>query len=137
MIKQYTIQLPAYERGFHLITDQVKRAIPDQLPEQGLINIFLRHTSAGLCINENHDPAVLEDFETTYNHMVPENQPFYTHTEEGSDDMPSHIKSSMTGVSLTFPIRNGAFDFGTWQGIYLCEFRNHSSGRKLTITVYE
>ncbi len=98
--------------------------------------MFIRHTSAGLTINENADPSVLRDYESSFNHLVPENQPYYTHTMEGPDDMPAHIKSTLVGASVTIPIRQGRPDLGTWQGIYLCEFRNHAAGRHLTITIY-
>ena len=122
-------------RGFHLITSQVEQALGD-LPEQGLLHLFLRHTSAGLTINENADPSVRDDFETFFNHMVPENFPDFTHTMEGSDDMPAHIKTSLVGNEVTIPIRNGRLDMGTWQGIFLCEFRNRGGHRRITATVF-
>lgn len=135
MINQFAISLPAHPRGFHLITDYIKQAIKT-MPEQGLVHVFIKHTSAGLTINEDADPSVRVDYETIFNTLVPEDDPSYTHTVEGSDDMPAHVKSSLVGSSVTFPITNHSFNFGTWQGIYLCEFRNHGGSRKLVITVY-
>jgi secondary thiamine-phosphate synthase enzyme len=135
MIHQYEIRLPAYPRGYHIITSQIMKQIPE-LPKTGLINVFIHHTSAGLMINENADPSVLTDMENMFNHLVPENLPFLVHTMEGSDDMPAHVKSALTGVSLTIPISEGRLKLGTWQGIFLCEFRNHGGQRKLTVTVY-
>ena len=135
MTYQKEIQLPAFSRGYHLITSYVTRALPD-LPEAGLLNVFVHHTSAGLMINENADPSVRVDMESIFNHLVPENLPFLEHTMEGPDDMPAHVKSALTGVSLTIPIANGRLKLGTWQGIYLCEFRNRGGGRRLTLTVY-
>ena len=135
MIRQIEITLPRFPRGFHLITHIILREV-GKLPETGLMNIFIKHTSAALTINENADPSVREDLETSFNHLVPENQSYYTHTLEGPDDMPAHIKSSMIGVSLTIPITNGTLNLGTWQGIYLCEFRNHSRPRRLIITIF-
>jgi len=134
MAQQFEIILPAYSRGFHIITDKIQDSVKN-LPEIGLLHIFIQHTSAGLCINENADPTVLEDFETVFNKLVPENVPYYRHTVEGSDDMPAHIKASMLGSSVTVPIRNGRMALGTWQGIYLCEFRNRGGRRKLVVTV--
>lgn len=135
MIKQYEILLKNYHRGYHLITAQILSQI-DVLPETGMLNIFIKHTSAGLTINENADPSVRTDFESSFNNLLPENQPFYTHIFEGEDDMPAHLKSSLVGVSLTMPITNGKLNLGTWQGIYLCEFRNHGGRRKIVVTVY-
>ena len=135
MIRQYDISLEPYSRGYHLITDKILSKI--ELPEKGLLNVFIKHTSAGLTINENADPSVRKDFESIFNHLVPENEPYYTHTMEGSDDMPAHIKSSLVGSSVTIPVSNGKLNFGTWQGIYLCEFRNRGGSRKLVVTVYE
>jgi secondary thiamine-phosphate synthase enzyme len=108
----------------------------ETLPNVGLLHLFIKHTSAGLTINENADPSVRVDFESVFNKMVPENEPFLTHTIEGSDDMPAHIKSTLVGSSVTIPISNGRLNLGTWQGIYLCEFRNHGGRRKLVATVY-
>ncbi len=134
MIQQKEIMLQAYSRGYHLIT----RAIEGQLdlPEKGILNLFIQHTSAGLTINENADPSVRVDFESIFNQLVPENQRFYTHTMEGPDDMPAHIKSSLLGVSLNIPIRNHRLALGTWQGIYLCEFRDRGGTRRLLATIY-
>lgn len=135
MITQHFITLPAFPRGFHLITDQLMDQL--QLPEKGILNVFIQHTSAGLTINENADPTVRTDMEFSFNHIVKENEPFYEHTFEGSDDMPAHIKSSMVGSSINIPITDGRLNLGTWQGIYLCEFRNHGGKRKLVVTIYE
>ncbi|MDB3907676.1 secondary thiamine-phosphate synthase enzyme YjbQ [Crocinitomicaceae bacterium] len=130
---QTTISLPPYPRGFHIITNSIENAL--NLPDSGVLHVFIKHTSAGLTINENADPTVLQDFESSFNHIVKENEPFYKHTFEGPDDMPAHIKSSMVGSSVTIPITNGRLNLGTWQGIYLCEFRNHGGSRKLVLTV--
>ena len=135
MITQKEITLTAYSRGFHLITREVLSQI-DALPQSGLFSLFIKHTSAGLCINENADPSVLVDFESCFNRIMPENEPYLTHTIEGPDDMPAHIKSALVGSSVTIPITNGRFNFGTWQGIYLCEFRNRGGNRKLVATIY-
>jgi len=134
MINQKQIRLQARRRGFHLITREVLSQIA--LPESGLLNLFIQHTSAGISINENADPTVLTDFETIFNKLVPENDPDYRHTTEGSDDMPAHIKSSITGVSITIPIQNHQLALGMWQGIYLCEFRNNGGQRRLLATTY-
>jgi secondary thiamine-phosphate synthase enzyme len=135
MIDQTTIVLTPYDRGFHLITEEILEQLAN-LPEKGLLNLFIQHTSAGLTINENADPTVRTDFESSFNHIVKENEPFYKHTYEGSDDMPAHIKSSVVGCSITIPITNHSLNMGTWQGIYLCEFRNYGGARKLVATVY-
>jgi secondary thiamine-phosphate synthase enzyme len=135
MIAQKEIKLPGFARGYHLITRYILEALP-ALPQTGLLNVFIHHTSAGLMINENADPTVSEDLESLFNHLVPENLPFLQHTYEGPDDMPSHVKSALTGVSLTIPVSEGKLKLGTWQGIFLCEFRNHGGPRKLTLTVY-
>lgn len=134
MIQQFEIVLPQFPRGFHLITGLVVAELPD-LPEAGLLHLFLKHTSAGLCLNENADPTVLRDFESTFNRLIPENQPFYTHTSEGSDDMPAHIKSVVSGTSLTIPVTSKRLNLGTWQGIYLCEYRNHGGRRRVVVTI--
>ena len=134
MINHFKFSLPSFSRGFHLITREVLLAI-SPLPEQGLLHLFIQHTSAGLTVNENADPTVLEDYESIFNTLVPENLPYLKHTIEGPDDMPAHIKSSLVGSSVSVPIVNGRLDFGTWQGIYLCEFRNHGGKRKLTATI--
>ena len=135
MIIQQEITLSPYPRGFHLITDKIRNAIPE-LPEKGIVNIFIRHTSAGLTLNENADPSVRTDFNSFFDNLVPENEPYYVHTLEGSDDMPAHLKSSIVGPSITIPVSNHRLNLGTWQGIYLCEFRNHGGSRKLVITIY-
>ena len=135
MVKQIEFTLPEYRRGFHIITSQILNKI-EELPETGVIHLFIKHTSAGLTINENADPTVLQDFESSFNHIVKENEPFYKHTSEGSDDMPAHIKSSLVGSSITIPITNRQLNLGTWQGIYLCEFRNHGGQRKIVATIH-
>ena len=131
---QKEIQLPSFNRGFHIITEIIQREIPE-LPKIGVLHIFIKHTSASLTINENTDPTVLEDFESSFNHIIRENESFYKHTYEGSDDMPAHLKSSVLGNSLTIPISNGQLNLGTWQGIYLCEHRNRGGNRKLVLTI--
>jgi secondary thiamine-phosphate synthase enzyme len=135
MISQVEFSLPSFSRGAHLITHHIERVLPE-LSSNGLCHIFIKHTSAGLTINENADPSVRVDFESIFNRLVPEDQSYYTHTIEGSDDMPAHIKASMLGNSLSIPITNGRLNLGTWQGIYLCEFRNHGGRRKIVVTVY-
>lgn len=135
MTTQYFITLPSFPRGFHLITDTLLDQLT--LPKKGILNVFIQHTSAGLTINENADPTVRTDMESSFNHIVKENESFYEHTFEGSDDMPAHIKSSMVGSSINVPITDGRLNLGTWQGIYLCEFRNNGGSRKLVITVFE
>lgn len=135
MIDQYNITIKKSNRGFHLITSEILNQI-GKLPNKGLMNIFIKHTSAGLTINENADPSVRVDFESSMNHIVPEKEPYYTHIFEGDDDMPAHLKSSLVGVSVTIPITNGGLNLGTWQGIYLCEFRNRGGSRKLVVTIY-
>ncbi len=134
MIQQIEINLAVHSRGFHLITEEILRQI--ELPDAGIMNVFIKHTSASLTINENFDSTVLDDFETVFNLMVPEDMPYYTHTVEGSDDMPAHIKSSLTDSSINIPISEGRLNLGEWQGIYLCEFRNKARSRKLVITIY-
>ena len=135
MVSQIDIELPALSRGFHLITDFIVQSIPD-LPDTGIMHLHILHTSAGLTINENADPSVLVDCESFFNHIVPERMPFITHDMEGDDDMPAHIKASLVGNSISVPIRNRKLLLGTWQGIYLCEFRNHPHRRKLVISIY-
>jgi len=135
MIQHVQMTLPAYGRGFHIITDQVLQQLED-LPEQGLMTVYIKHTSAGLTINENADPTVLMDFESYFNHIVQERMPFIKHDLEGDDDMPAHIKSSLVGSSVTIPIINGRLALGTWQGIYLCEFRDRPHRRSIIITLY-
>ena len=134
MITQSTFSLKPRTRGFHLITSEVVAQLPP-LPRTGILNLFVQHTSCALSINENYDPSVRADMEQIYNRLVRENEPYYRHTDEGSDDMPSHAKSSLTGVSLTIPITNGRLNLGTWQGIYLCEFRDYGGARRLVATV--
>tara|TARA_B100000508_G_scaffold75230_1_gene58679 strand:- start:154510 stop:154917 length:408 start_codon:yes stop_codon:yes gene_type:complete len=134
MIEQHTIRLQPYSRGFHLITNDVLQHL--DLPEKGLLSLFIQHTSAGLTINENADPTVRTDLESSFNHIVKENESFYEHTFEGPDDMPAHIKSSMVGSSVTIPITKGKLNLGTWQGIYLCEFRNNGGSRKIIASIY-
>jgi len=135
MIQQVEFSLPSYPKGFHLVTNLVLNSIPE-LPEKGIFHLFIKHTSAGITLNENADPSVRVDFESSFNHMVPENEPYYTHTFEGSDDMPAHIKSSLVGNSISIPITNRGLNLGTWQGIYLCEFRIHGGKRRLIATIY-
>ena len=136
MINQKAFSLPPYSRGFHIITDEIKNQL-DELPEYGLLHLFIQHTSAGLTINENADSTVLSDFESSFNHLVKENEAYYQHTYEGSDDMPAHIKTSLVGNSITIPITNHQLNLGTWQGIYLCEFRNHGGQRKIVATIFK
>lgn len=135
MITQTEFRLPAFRRGYHLITHLVQQELIE-LPTTGLFHLFIQHTSAALTINENADPDVRTDFESIFNKIVPENMPFLTHTLEGPDDMPAHIKAAMIGSSIQIPITNGRFNLGTWQGIYLCEFRDRASGRQVVATVY-
>ena len=134
MITHTKIQLPAFSRGFHLITRHIIDAL-GQLPDAGLLTLFIQHTSAGLTINENADPDVRVDFESIFNKLVPENMPFLTHTLEGPDDMPAHIKAALVGTTVTIPIVDGQLALGTWQGIFLCEFRNRGGRRKLVATI--
>lgn len=135
MIKQTEFTLPPFSRGFHLITSRILKELP-VLPDTGLLNLFVKHTSCALAINENADPSVRGDLEHIYDRLVPESDPAYVHTLEGADDMPSHAKCIMTGVSLTIPITDGRLNLGTWQGIYLCEFRDYGGARKIVATVY-
>ena len=135
MVQQVNFSLPPFSRGFHLITREVLSQL-GPLPETGLLSLFIKHTSAGITINENADPSVRVDFERIFNKMVPENMPFLTHTMEGPDDMPAHIKTTLVGTSVTIPISSNRLNLGTWQGIYLCEFRNHGGSRKLVATIY-
>ena len=133
---QKEITIDPKPRGFHLITDEVIMGCPDmQKIEVGIMQVFIKHTSASLTINEDADPTVRADFESHFNQMVPENAPYYQHTFEGSDDMPAHLKSSILGCSVNIPISNGKLNLGTWQGIYLCEHRNHGGSRRLVVTV--
>lgn len=136
MVTQYNIDLASYPRGFHLITDQILSRVDLSGIAAGLLNVFIKHTSASLTINENADPTVRSDFESHFNKAVPELAPYYQHTYEGPDDMPAHLKASTLGSSVTVPITNGKLNLGTWQGIYLGEHRDHGGGRKLVVTVY-
>jgi secondary thiamine-phosphate synthase enzyme len=122
-------------RGYHLVTSIILREV-GSLPEVGIMNVFVRHTSAGLTINENADPSVRVDFESFFNNIVPDGASYFTHTLEGEDDMSAHIKSSIVGSSLCIPITDGRLNLGTWQGIYFCEFRNYAGNRNLVVTVY-
>ena len=131
MLFQKQIILKPRSRGFHLITNDIISVLPQF---SGIVNIFIKHTSASLTINENADPSVRVDFENHFNEMVSENEDYFTHTYEGKDDMTSHIKSSLLGSSVSFPMKNGIPELGVWQGIYLCEHRNNASSRKIFIT---
>lgn len=136
MWKQYDIRLKPRARGFHLITNEVLGQVTDLRDVKvGLLHVFICHTSASLTVNENADPTVRQDFENFFNQLVPEDEPYYRHTDEGRDDMPAHLKSSLLGSSLTLPVRNGRLQVGTWQGIYLCEHRNHGGSRSLVVTL--
>jgi secondary thiamine-phosphate synthase enzyme len=133
---QKEITLQAKKRGFHLVTDEILRQLPElNKLSVGMLNVFIKHTSASLTINENADPTVRQDFESFFNQTVPENEPYYRHTDEGSDDMPSHLKSSLLGCSLNLPVTNGRLNLGIWQGIYLCEHRNHGGNRQILLTL--
>lgn len=134
MTQQIEIKLPPYKRGYHLITSFIEKQLSN-LPESGLLHLFIKHTSAGLTINENADPSVRIDFETIFNKLVPEGSNDYIHTMEGSDDMPAHIKASLIGNSVTIPITHARLNLGTWQGVYLCEFRNYGGGRRIIATI--
>ncbi len=136
-IYQQSLQLNAKKRGFHIITSEIVYSLP-QITEikTGILQVFIQHTSASLSINENADPTVRKDFETYFNKAVPENDPNYLHDEEGPDDMPAHLKAAMLGCSVMVPIRNGSLALGTWQGVYLCEHRNHGGQRSLIITAW-
>lgn len=134
---QKEISLPAYPRGFHLITQEILKALPEiGKISEGQLAVFIQHTSASLSVNENADPTVRDDFESHFNKMVPENQPYYTHTFEGPDDMPAHIKASLLGNSIQLPVKNGQLLRGSWQGIYLCEHRDRGGSRKLAINLW-
>lgn len=136
MIQQTEFSLAAKCRGCHLVTHEMLDNLPKPLPKMGMLNLFVKHTSCALSINENADPDVRTDMEKILNRMVKENEPYYDHTLEGADDMPAHAKSSLIGVSITIPITNGRLNLGTWQGIYLCEFRNYGGPRKIVATIY-
>ena len=137
MIQQTAFKLKAKSRGCHLITREILDNLAKPLPKVGLLNLFVQHTSCALSINENADPDVRSDMEKIMNHIVKENEPYYDHVLEGSDDMPAHAKSSLFGVSITIPITNGRLNLGTWQGIYLCEFRDYGGARSIVATIYE
>ena len=135
--QQYQLHLPAYQRGFHLITNQVVNQLPTLNDIQvGMLHLFLQHTSASLTINENADKNVRLDFEQVFNQLISEQQPFYLHNDEGPDDLPAHIKASLLGCQLQIPITQGRLALGLWQGIYLGEHRNHAQGRQLIATLY-
>lgn len=135
MIEQKEITLPGFRRGYHLITSLIEEKLPE-LPEKGLLHILVKHTSAGITLNENADPSVRTDFESFMNKMIPENDPVYMHTYEGADDMPAHLKSSVIGAEITIPITRHRLNLGTWQGIYFCEFRDYGGSRRVVLTVY-
>ncbi len=130
------ISLKARPRGFHLITQEITDALPEITRLRvGLLHVFIQHTSAALCINENADPSVRRDFLTVFNHLVPESPSAYEHNDEGPDDLPAHIKASLLGSSISLPVANGRLQLGTWQGIYLCEHRDHGGARRLVLTL--
>ncbi|MCV6621817.1 MAG: secondary thiamine-phosphate synthase enzyme YjbQ, partial [Cellvibrionaceae bacterium] len=133
---QKSISLKSKPRGFHIITDDIVRALPELVSiNVGLLHVFIKHSSASLTINENADPTVRQDFESYFNHSVKENEPYYRHTYEGSDDMPAHLKASLLGSSASIPIADGELLLGTWQGVYLGEHRNYAGGRELVLTL--
>lgn len=134
---QKEIRLPSLPRGFHLITNVIEREVPE-IGEinAGIVHVFIKHTSASLTLNENADPTVRADFESHFNHMIPENAPYYLHDSEGPDDMPAHLKSSLLGASVTIPITSGRLNLGMWQGVYLCEHRDRGGPRKIVVTVF-
>ena len=134
MWRQVEFRLAERGRGFHLVTDEVIRQLP-QLPQVGLLHLFIKHTSAALSLNENADPDVRADLEAIFSRLVREREPYYLHTLEGDDDMPAHAKSTLVGASLTIPITAGRLNLGTWQGIYLCEFRAHGGPRTIVATI--
>lgn len=134
MVEQIEFTLRPYPRGIHLVTGEVMRQLPP-LPEKGLLNLLIKHTSAALALNENADPDVRHDLNMIFDRLVPENAPFYLHTDEGPDDMPSHAKSVIVGSTLTLPITDGHINLGTWQGIYLCEFRDYGGPRRVVATI--
>ena len=135
-MRQVEFVLPPFPRGYHVITNHVVETL-GQLPSTGILHVFIKHTSAAITINESADPDVLTDFESIFNFLIPENMPFLTHTIEGPDDMPAHIKAAMIGNSISIPITDGRLNLGTWQGIYLCEFRNRGGSRKLVATIMD
>lgn len=134
---QKQISLQPRPRGFHLVTDELLRGLPELRDfKVGMMNIFILHTSASLTLNENADPSVRQDFEGWFNRAVREDEPYYQHQDEGADDLPAHIKASLLGASLDIPLRDGRPVLGTWQGIYLCEHRNHGGARRIVVTVH-
>lgn len=133
-IQQVEFELLPRPRGFHLVTHEIASHLPP-LPETGLLHFLIKHTSAGLTLNENADPDVLSDMEAIFDDLVKEREPYYIHNIEGADDMPAHAKSTLTGSMLTIPITNGKLNLGLWQGIYLCEFRNRGGARKIVATI--
>jgi secondary thiamine-phosphate synthase enzyme len=135
MIQQKEITLPSFRRGYHLITRLIEENLPE-LPVAGLLHILVKHTSAGITLNENADPTVRADFETFLNKLIPERDPDYLHTDEGDDDLPAHLKSAIVGAEITIPITSRRLNMGTWQGIYFCEFRNFGGPRRVVLTVY-
>jgi len=136
-IFQKELKLSSHNRGFHLITKTILESIPEvKQIDMGILQVFIKHTSASLTINENADPTVRQDFESQLNVMVPENAPYYKHNYEGSDDMPAHVKASLMGATVQIPITNGSLNLGVWQGIYLCEHRNNGGSRKIVITAF-
>lgn len=134
MTRQIEFTLEAMPRGCHLITANIMRQLP-QLPQEGILHLFVKHTSCALAINENADSDVRQDLETIFNHLVPENAPYYLHTFEGEDDMPAHAKTVIVGNAITIPITQGHLNLGIWQGIYLCEFRNYGGKRRIVATI--
>jgi secondary thiamine-phosphate synthase enzyme len=134
---QHEIQLQPFPRGFHLVTREVEQGLPELREVRvGMANVFIQHTSASLTLNENASPDVRRDFETWFSRAVPDGADYFRHTLEGADDMPAHIKASLLGPSLTLPVRNGELPLGTWQGIYLCEHRDHGGPRRLVLTLW-
>jgi secondary thiamine-phosphate synthase enzyme len=136
MVSHYTLSVGPFKRGFHLITNEVFHAVA-QWPEQGMLQVFIQHTSAGICINEHADPAVRSDFELFFERLAPEHLPGIQHEEEGPDDMPAHIKSVLSGTTISIPIILGRPALGTWQGIFLCEFRSKATRRNLIVSIIE
>ena len=134
MVQHYSITLGPFPRGFHIVTKEIKEVVTEW-PESGMLNAFIRHTSAGLCINENADVTVRDDFKLYFERLAPENIPGLTHDMEGPDDMPAHIKTTITGTVVQIPIINGKLGLGTWQGIYLCEFRSHARPREIIVSI--
>ncbi len=134
MVEQFEMHLSPHPRGFYLVTEEITSKLPN-LPDNGILNIFIKHTSAALAINENADYTVRMDFESFFSKIIPDSTNGFAHNSEGPDDMPAHLKASIIGQSLTIPISKGTLNLGTWQGIYLCEFRNRASKREIVITI--